>query len=217
MQKNYLPWIVVWIALFFFLPLGVYFLIRKVTVEKHRYVQNGRTLSILGYVCFGFALFYTISLVTGIAETTQPRDNVTSILTLWVIFGAIGALCVYKGQSYVKRGKKFNRYSALIASNNDPMIDNIAAAYPTTYEQAYEDLETMIEYGFFPGATLNPAAREIRFSAAQSSAPSKGESALPQITVLCPNCGAKNKIHAGTVQNCVYCQTPLKAAQTQDA
>ncbi|MDD3192468.1 MAG: TFIIB-type zinc ribbon-containing protein [Oscillospiraceae bacterium] len=211
MQKKSTSWgiIALWLILFF--PVGIFFIVKKMTGDKFSYIKNGKALKNLGVVLICFAGLYLIMLFTG-DLTAGP------VLSIILIFGGSGALCLYKGMEYIKRGTKYNRYVAIINASNDLLVDNIAAAVPTTYDQAVKDIQSMLDDGFFMNAYLDLNKRELIMAKAAPQpnviannmfVGSQGATNNQPHSVKCPNCGATNTVVPGAKNECEYCGSPL--------
>lgn len=219
MQKKSFPWLVIIIMFFLFFPVGIYMLVKKMIDEKSNYIKNGKSLRIFGVILIGIGIMYLILGIAGELKTEDGSSVVGGIIMMLLIFGGGGVFALYKAQGYIKKGTKYNRYLSIITSDQSTSIDNIAATYPTTYEQAVEDLQSMINDGFFPKARIDLNQRELIIPGENSfvNAPVNQEFANPPaanlnaqpITVKCKNCGATNTIVPGTANECEYCGSPL--------
>lgn len=218
MQKKSTSWgiIALWLILFF--PVGIFFIVKKMTGDKFSYIKNGKGLRVLGYVLLGFALIYLIMAFSGELETEDGSSIVGGVIVAEIIFGGGGALCVFKGMEYIKRGTKYNRYVAIINASNDLLIDNIAAAVPTTYDKAIKDIQSMLDAGFFMNAYLDLNKRELIMAKAAPQpnviannmfVVSQGATNNQPHSVKCPNCGATNTAVPGAKNECEYCGSPL--------
>lgn len=214
MQKKSFSWGIIALMFFLFFPIGIWMLARKMTDEKHNYIKNGRTLKAFSFVLIGFAVIYLIIGIAGGLETEDTSDIVYGIIVMLVLFGGSGAFALYKAQSYIKKGTKYNRYMSIIHSSSDTLIDNIAAAYPTTFEEAAMNLQSMIDDGYLADAYVDLNSRElilpqqataVTAAVNLSTSPAGGQ----PTSVKCPNCGAPNKVIPGAVNECEYCGSPL--------
>lgn len=219
MQKKTFSWGIIIVMLIVFFPVAIFMIIKKMTDEKFNYIKNGKSLKILGIVLLCFAGIY---LIMGLTDGVQPNEDGSSIvggvIMCELIFGGCGALCLIKGMNYVKRGEKFNRYVSVINASNDLLVDNIAAAIPTTYDKAITDIQAMLDAGFFMNAYLDLNKRELIMA---KVAPQPSVAVNPVYTgsqgavdnqprsVKCPNCGATNTIVPGAKNECEYCGSPL--------
>ena len=175
------------------------------------YIKNGKVLKALGIGFLAFAGLYVLMAVTG-GLTVEEGDNIVSmVINMVAFFGGIGAVMLFFGCRFLARGKKFNRYVAILSDCNEYAIDNIAAAYPTTYDVAVKDLQKMIDLGCFFNAYIDMNKRELVMQKLTSSdIPSVAKSTAPGTrTVKCPNCGATNTIAQGAASKCEYCGSPL--------
>lgn len=204
MQKKSASWGAITLWLIFFFPVGVFLIIKKVTNEKFSYIKNGKALKNLGLVLMFFGAIYLIMSIT---------DDV-AMLTAFFIFGGLGVLSFVKGNQYIKKGNKYNRYVSIINANNNTLIDNIAAAYPTSFEQATEDIQSMLDDGYFMNSYIDLNRRELIMPQRSVSVnvtvnQNTTRTETQPTSVKCKNCGATNKVVHGVANECEYCGSPL--------
>lgn len=214
MQKKSFSWGIIALMFFLFFPIGIWMLVKKMTDEKFNYIKNGKSLKILAWILIGFAVMYLIMGITGELETEEGSSVVGGVIVMLMIFGGGGAFALYKAHSYIKKGTKYNRYISIINSSNDTLIDNIAAAYPTSFEQAAKDLQSMLDDGYFMNAYIDLNRRElimpqrsvsVNVTVNQNTAHADAQ----PTSVKCKNCGATNTVVPGTANECEYCGSPL--------
>lgn len=203
MQKKSASWGAITLWLIFFFPVGIFLIIKKVTNEKFSYIKNGKALKNLGIVLMCFGAIYLIMSIT---------DDV-AMLTAFFIFGGLGVLSFVKGNQYIKKGNKYNRYVSIINANNT-LIDNIAAAYPTSFEQATEDIQSMLDDGYFMNSYIDLNRRELIMPQRSVSVnvtvnQNTTRTETQPTSVKCKNCGATNMLVPSTVNECEYCGSPL--------
>lgn len=204
MQKKSASWGAITLWLIFFFPVGIFLIIKKVTNEKFSYIKNGKALKNLGLVLMCFGAIYLIMSIT---------DDV-AMLTAFFIFGGLGVLSFVKGNQYIKKGNKYNRYVFIINANNNTLIDNIAAAYPTSFEQATEDIQSMLDDGYFMNSYIDLNRRELIMPQRSVSVnitvnQNTTRTETQPTSVKCKNCGATNMLVPSTVNECEYCGSPL--------
>lgn len=204
MQKKSFSWGIIVLMFFLFFPVGIYMLVKKVTREKFKYAQNGKSLKTLGWVLLSLGAIYLIMAIT--EETTM--------ISAAFVFAGLGGLSLYKGSEYIKKGAKFNRYVAIVNSSSDTYIDNIAAVYTTSYEQAATDLQEMIDAGYFMNSYIDINRRELVMPKKAASTNINQNVPINTVneksrTIKCPNCGATNTIVPGLKNECEYCGSPL--------
>lgn len=214
MQKKSFSWGIITLLLIFFFPVGIFMIVKKVTTESFNYAKNGKSLKTLGWILLCFAGIYLLMFMTGDLVAEDGGSIVGPMLVVIFLFGGGGILSLIKGNEYIKKGTKYNRYVSIINSSNDTLIDNIAAAYPTSFEQAAKDLQSMLDDGYFMNAYVDLNRRElimpqkaasVNININQSASPSSTQST----SVKCKNCGATNTVVPGTANECEYCGSPL--------
>lgn len=220
-QKRAPSWGIAILLLFLCFPVGIFLIVKKMSIEKYYYVKNGRVLKNLGWGLLFLAFIYISLGISGAFQTEDGRNvGVAFVVFAISIFGVGGAVSLIKGQSYVKRGLLYNRYVSIINAQNSLLIDNIAAAIPTSYDQAVNDLKNMIEIGYFSNAYIDLNRRELimpesfRKEASVKTdyniqfSTEKPSEEQPR-SKKCPNCGATNPIVPGAANECEYCGSPL--------
>ncbi len=215
MQKKSFSWGIIILMLFLFFPIGIFMIAKKVSSEKFNMIKNGKSLKILGWILIGFAVMYLILGITGELETEDGSSAVGGIIVAECFFGGFGALSLIKGKKYIACGEKYNRYVSVVNASNDLLIDNIAAAIPTTYENATADLQAMIDAGYFMNAYVDLNRRELVMHRNQQNnytntyTPNPQNTSAKTVSKKCPNCGATNTVTEGTTCECEYCGSPL--------
>lgn len=214
MQKKSFSWGIIAVMFFLFFPIGIWMLVKKMTDEKFNYIKNGKSLRILAWILISFSVIYLIMGITGELETGDGSSVVGGIILMLMIFCGGGAFALYKAHSYITKGKKYKRYVSIINGSNDRRIGNIAAAYPTTYEKAAEDIQAMIDDGYFMNAYVDLNRRELIMPQKSKTGnatvnPSPAPTDAQPTSVRCKNCGATNVVVAGAVNECEYCGSPL--------
>ena len=214
MQKKSFSWGIITLLLIFFFPVGIFMIVKKVTTESFNYAKNGKSLKTLGWILLCFAAIYLLMFMTGDLVTEDGGSIVGPILVVIFLFGGGGILSLIKGNQYIKKGAKYNRYVSIINTSSDLFIDNIAAAYPTSFEEAAKDLQSMLDDGYFMNSYIDLNRRELIMPQKattsntivnQQVAPTKSQ---PK-SVKCQNCGATNTVVPGVVNECEYCGSPL--------
>lgn len=219
MQKKSISWGLISILLIIFFPVGIYFIVKKMTSERFSYANNGRALRNLGFVLVALAALYAVMVLTGQIETSSGGNGVGVLITGLMIFGGGGALCIIKGNAYIKRGMKYSRYISVINSTDRLIIDNIASGVGTSCEQAAKDIEEMIAAGFFTNSYIDTKEQRLVMPEAAGALHPDFNSfcAVPADmaannrtrAVKCPNCGATNTVLPNTKNECEYCGSAL--------
>lgn len=207
-------WLVYIFIYFLFWPIGLNLLYKKVADDKTSALQNSKTLNTVGWVLAVFSVIYLFGAISG----EMPAN---SGLIAFVYFGVGSALMIYGAKRMKENAEKFKKYISVVINTNQTSIDNIAAAIPTDYEQAKNDLQKMIDDGYFQGAYIDASNREIVLSKRENS-PSMNMSGnniqyenknmeQPRFkVVICKSCGANNTVAEGNLCECEYCGSPLQ-------
>ena len=124
----------------------------------------------------------------------------------------IGILLIINGLSNQKLIKNFRRYSAIIANDAEKSLDLLSLQTGVPVAQLTQEISTMISYGFFPGAHIDPKGNLLVLD--PEKAELKKQAATEHFVVVqCKSCGANNKVIPGTISECEYCRLPLQAEQ----
>lgn len=214
MQKKSFSWGIITLLLIFFFPVGIFMIVKKVTTESFNYAKNGKSLKTLGWILLCFAGIYLLMFMTGDLVAEDGGSIVGPILVVIFLFGGGGLLSLIKGNHYIKKGAKYNRYVSIINTSTDLIIDNIAAAYPTSFEQAAEDLQSMLDDGYFMNSYIDLNRRELIMPQRSVSVnvtvnQNTTHTETQPTSVKCKNCGATNTVVHGTANECEYCGSPL--------
>ena len=173
-QKEPTSWALIVLAFIFFWPLGLFLLIRRFgetyatgSDAKQLYEETTPTnkpkkdtFLTIGYIlCFiaGFSLFIDVLPKIPYYSFSYYAEDLCYALA----FAAGGtALLVYQQ----KIRSKFRRYD-LIINEEEPAVslDYIKKVYPASYNQVITDLQKMLEWGYFPGAIIDLAGRQLVF------------------------------------------------------
>jgi hypothetical protein len=198
-------WII--ICFIFFWPLGLFFLLRKLTADRSATLTNSGTISTISYVLIALCIMYLFLALTGNAD----------MLVAAFLLG-FGGFWVYRlGQRTKTTGERYTRYIVLIVNQGQTSIDTIALAIGVSYEDAVNDLQKMIDTGYFANAYIDVSRREIVLAqtAAQQAATQPNPqyaAATPTQTatvVTCRSCGANNRVTTGQPAECEYCGSLL--------
>lgn len=144
---------------------------------------------------------------------TNSEDPIGVIFVFLVIL-AICVLLVFKGRKIKNRIKRFKQYVSLISNQNMTSFQNLASATSQSVDFVKNDLQQMIDKGFFANASLNLKSNEIVVENCIQTITNTNTDAQQSIpidveTVKCSSCGAVNSKQKGTSFNCDYCGSPL--------
>ena len=200
-------WPVIILALCFFWPVGLYLIIKRVSLDKTAVVKNssGKGLKVTGIVLIVLGGF-------GIIGSFDPFDFGTLVIFLFFIAG--GIVLMNKAKKIQAEGESIKQYLSIIVNGGVRQLDAIAATTGKSYDAVHKDVKNMIEKGFLKNAYINEGTREVVLP---SSAPAPQTTANATVNaapaktkiVACPCCGANNTI-VGDTGECEYCGSPLK-------
>ncbi|MCL2391806.1 MAG: hypothetical protein FWC66_04250 [Oscillospiraceae bacterium] len=207
-QKEKKPtswgWIIFWFIIFW--PVGLVLLIKRLSVDKSAAIKNNKAISIVSYVLMGIGAIYLIMAIAGESGMWAAA----------IIFGGGGILVNRYARKAKLTGERYKNYIGLIVNHNQTSIDNIAAATNVPYDTVVKDLQKMITMGYFVGAHIDIAQREIVLARHEPMphptmpfSANQGQAQMQERVVVCSSCGANNRV-VGFVGECEYCGSPLQ-------
>jgi len=153
----------------------------------------------------GLGAIYFLMAVSG-----QP-----DMFIAFLIFGGGGvAVYLYARKTKIK-GDHYRKYIAMVVNSNQRSIDIIANAAGVPYNVAVNDLQNMINDGYFSGAYIDVQQRQIvipQFQQPQpyQAPPVQSPVQSQPVVISCPGCGANSRLFPGQWVACEYCDTILQ-------
>lgn len=174
-------WPVILLALFFFWPLGLFLIIRRITLDKTAVMKtsSGKGLKITAIVLLVLGVF-------GIIGNLNPF--VFSNLIVYLFFIAGGIILLNKAKSIKAEGESIKKYLAIIVNGGERSLDAVASATGKQYDDVKNDVQKMIDKGFLKNAYINENTREIMLASAAPAAPAASATAKviqPITRILC--------------------------------
>lgn len=203
----WISWPVIIITFILFFPVGILLAWTRHTLNKKAYLYSGNGIIIFGCISlFGAFVFFISSIFNGFKSSTANG------IIFYLLIGAIFFAVDRKLKTDTANSRK---YISIVIRDRVIDIDNIAAALPTSYENAKRDLQRMLNKGFFPGAYIDEEERQIILpqrhrESSKNKSNNITESVKMQL-VKCNGCGAQNSIPAGTIGECEFCGSKLEA------
>ncbi|MBC2579427.1 hypothetical protein [Clostridium sp. DJ247] len=202
----WLSWPAIIIICIVFWPVGLFLIWKRTTIDKKAALFSGRAIGIFGWISLSFAL---LGFLVSISEGFES-DDVTAIL--FFLLAGIGLVIL--GKKIKNNANKSKKYISIIVNDGVIDIDNIAAAIPTSYENAIKDLQKMIDKGFFEGAYINESVRQIviprKHQEPLYNQSNNADQSIRMQIVTCKGCGAHNSIATGTVGECEFCGSKIE-------
>lgn len=206
-------WPVIILAFFFFWPVGLFLLIKRVSIDKKTAISVGKLVGIIGGFSYGIAILGIIACISD----GFTSDDITMIL----FFGIAGFVLRRVAKKIKAEAENVKQYLAIIVNGNVRQLDNIAATTGKSYDVVKADIQKMIKKGYLKNAYINENTREVVLPTSAPTAPAANlNSSNPVQTVAapvqqtakivaCPCCGANNTIY-GASGECEYCGSPIK-------
>lgn len=206
-SEWWLSWPAIIAACFLFWPVGLFLIWKKTSVDKKAALFSGKIVGIFGWVSVVFAV---LVIVVGLSEGFASDD---APFIIFFILAGVGL--IFLGKKITNSASRSKKYISIIVNDEITDLDNIAAAVPTTYDNARKDIQKMIDKGFFEGAYINDSERKIVMPKKHqepiyNQSVNSGQTIKMQV-VTCKGCGAQNSIAAGTVSECEFCGSKIEA------
>jgi hypothetical protein len=200
-----LPVIIIVFVVFW--PLAIYLIWKRSNIKNID--ENGaKALEVVGWIV---AFAGVIGMIGAISDAGNfDWNSAYSMITF--IGGGIGLILI--GNKNKRAARRYKRYITIISNQGITSIDELAAAVSVSYDAAVKDLQKMLDLGFFAGAYIDAARREILLPENHPNAYETGDRPERKDTVvICKGCGANNKIGKNSVGECEFCGSPISADQ----
>lgn len=204
--SGWYSWPVIILALCVFWPVGIFLIIKRVSVDKKAAMGAGKLIGGIGIASYCIAgLGFIVCLSEGFGS-----DDIGMIL-----FFGIAGFALQKVSRKIKReAEDVKKYLSVIVNGNERQIDAIASSMGKSYDVTKNDIQKLINKGYLKNAYINEGIREIVLpsDSIQEQVDATINSTANNVTtkiVTCPCCGANNTI-TGNIGECEYCGSPLK-------
>jgi len=157
-------------------------------------------VSTVSYVLLGISVIYIILAFT----------SGFGYLTPAVLTGGGGFLLNGISRRMKVTGERYKKYIVLVVNHSQTSIDAIASAMGVPRNVAMADLQEMIKRGYFKGAYIDKANREIHIARPSTQPQQETQAIMPEKRIVnCQSCGADN-IVVGRFGECEYCGSLLQ-------
>lgn len=199
-------WPVIILALCIFWPIGIFLIIKRVSVDKKTAMGAGKLIGGIGIASYCIA---------GIGFLACLGDGFGSDDIGMILFFGIAGFALQKVSQKIKReAEDVKKYLSVIVNGNERQIDVIASSMGKSYDAAKNDIQKLISKGYLKNAYINEGTREVILpnNNIQEQVGTTTNATANNVTskiVACPCCGANNTI-MGDMGECEYCGSPLK-------
>lgn len=203
--SGWYSWPVIILALCVFWPVGIFLIIKRVSVDKKTSMGAGKLIGGIGIASYCIA---------GIGFIACLSDGFGSDDIGMILFFGIAGFALQKVSQKIKReAEDVKKYLSVIVNGNERQIDVIASSMGKSYDVAKNDIQKLINKGYLKNAYINEGTREIvlpNIIQEQSGDMTNTSSVNVETKIVaCPCCGANNTI-VGDMGECEYCGSPLK-------
>jgi len=202
--KTGTSWSTITIWLILFWPVGIYMLIKKLSVDKSAIINGSQAPKITAGILF------FISFVTFIApiRMTEGGESLGAGMTIIVIVVSIAfAIGGFKLLKVIKETNalaiEFKKYLNIVINGKVTNISEIASGVGVSHSVAEEKVQRMIDLQIFKGAYIDYKAGELILGAKPV------QPNVEYVSITCPNCAASQNIIKGRNNICAYCNSAL--------
>ena len=191
-----ISWVVIILLIIFFWPVGLILLFQKLKTDRTATLKSGKLIGVVSYILMGMGAIYLLM--------TLSEDG--GMLIPAILFGGGGIWIFIISRRMKKNAEKYRKYISIVINQGQSSIDEIAYAMGVSYEIAMQDLQKMIDAGYFSNAYINSGRREIvlaRQVLVNQTVVSPAQNRKK--VVVCSGCGANNTVIEGQVGECEYC------------
>lgn len=203
-QKSgcWYSWPTIIIALCLFWPVGLFLLIKRVSIDKKATLIMGKLLGVLAVICYCIAV---LGVVVCISEGFSGED--VSVMLFFAVLGVVLNAVAKKVKANEENAKQ---YLAIIVNGNVRQLDMIATTTAKSYDRVRKEIEELIKKGYLKEMYIDENLRAVIVPEDKPFAPNAAGTAQVQPKVVhCPNCGANSTIY-GDIGECEYCGSPLQ-------
>lgn len=196
-------WPIIILAFLLFWPIGVFLVIKRVSVDKKAALSVGKLLNGFGIASYCIA---GLGLIVCLADGFTSDD-----ITVIVFFGVAGFVLKKLSKKLKRDAEEVKKYLSIIVNGNVRQLDAIASSTDKSYDVVKTDIQKMIQKGYLKNAYINEGTREVVLPdnniQNQAAEEVNGTNATAKI-VACQCCGANNTLF-GEAGECEYCGSAL--------
>lgn len=154
-KKKVPSWgaIIIWFIIFF--PVSIYLTWKKVTTDKAAGIANSKVLK-------GIGVFFIIMALICFFSAKETNDMEAALFIL-IFYAAIGVLIFWSSFKVKRSGEMHRKFIDIVMNKRQTRIDDIASMMGLDYARTVNELQSMIDGGYFEGAYLDQGIREIVF------------------------------------------------------
>ena len=197
-QQRSTSWALIIFMFIIFWPIGIFLLIRKLDQDRSANMSNGRGIALVSFVLMFFSFVYLMLVFSDGFGYVVP-----------MLLTGVGGFFLFRfSRKMNASSKRYRQYINFIVNQGQTSIDAMTQAMGITYAVATEDLQKMINKGFFQGAYIDQQRRIVVMPAPIQATQQAGQTMPQERIVTCGGCGANNRVF-GHVGECEYCGSPI--------
>ncbi|WP_343208602.1 hypothetical protein [Anaerolentibacter hominis] len=140
-------------------------------------------------------------------EIVDSAEIAISLISL-----ILGTLLILASLDRRRMLHSFRRYTPWLERDTSGLIVNLVQMTGESKENVVKNLDKLIRKGYIKGIYLNVEKDRIIFPDYHAPVYSSAPQRPPEVmTVICPHCGATNRVVKGTSGVCEYCGSIISA------
>lgn len=218
-DKDYFfdNWIVIFFTLFWFTPIGILLLLRKISLHRRNLFKSGNISIVFGiffiFIGFCFQLLLVPNNQLGIELALEP-DEVELIIGFMLFNYITGAIILIIGILTKIKARRYRKYISLIVNCKTNDLTEISNKMRLSLKKVIKDLNILISKRYLERYVIDIKQNKIylpeevleRMKQEVEERKNQEKYIRP---VQCKNCGANNLLKE-QVGRCEYCNSYIK-------
>ncbi|AFL99037.1 DeoR-like transcriptional regulator [Desulfitobacterium dehalogenans ATCC 51507] len=207
--EFYLTWPVLILTFIFCLPLGIYLIHQRTTVDKEAALKIYKFINVIGWV---IVIFLLINMAIDIAMDIELDQFEGGAYGDYIPFLILGVAFIVWARNSKARSIRYKKYLKLVLIERKRKVEDIANTLGISKETVKYDLMKMSAKNYFPGGFFDILAGGMVFPYMDSRKEYTHTKPIVKVeikVITCKGCGASNSVVEGTIAECEYCGSKL--------
>ena len=168
-------------------------------MQRNKFVKDGKIYRTIALISFALIPVYLVMFMTGDLTSDSDLSPIAASLMMTVVLGLIGGILLRIGNKKLKCADAYNECEKRLYNGETIDIDDLAKRLNCRYDEIVVDMQILVNTGYFQNAQIDKASRKL----------------IPLMNtksttiVICPHCGAQNKILNASNAICEYCDSHI--------
>jgi hypothetical protein len=207
-DKDYFfdSWLVIFILIYLFFPLGFFLLLRKIKLHRRNLFTSGKIAITIGISLLLLAFFITMAINNPTLQEIEI-DFLAGFSKFIFIFGMI-VLTI--GTLTRLTARRYQRYIKLVVNEQITDLDIIATKMKSPKTKVTSDLYKLIKERYLENYIIEPKNNKISYyqEIIEEKKQTEDKEKYRRI-ITCKNCGANNLIN-DKIGKCRYCNSYIE-------